>query len=97
MEKHVSYMSATSFITRGSPQFSNNAYQILYGYKKGADRCIYHLEALQSLLPINANAPRPERAVAPGHTTKDRLKSRHSKLKHTAKTACLRERSPCSR
>ena len=36
----------------------------LLGYKKGADRCIYHLEALQSLLPINANDPRPKRAVA---------------------------------
>ena len=69
----------------------------LLGYKKGADRCIYQSEALQSLRTINANDPRPERAVALGHTTKDRLKSRHSKLKHTAKAACLRERSPCPR
>ena len=45
----------------------------LLGYKKGADRCIYHLEALQSLLPINANDPRPKRAVALGHMTKARL------------------------
>ena len=69
----------------------------LLGYKKGADRCIYPNGALQSLRTINANDPRPERAVALGHTTKDRLKSRYSKLKHTAKTACLRERSPCPR
>ena len=90
-------MPSLFLITRGLLLFCNNAYQILYGYKKGADRCIYHIEALQSLRTINANDPRPERAVALGQTTKDRLKSRHSKLKHTVYAVCSRERSPCPR
>ena len=71
--------------------------QILWKQKKGASRCIYQSGALDCLSTINANDPRPKRAVALGHTTKDRPGSRHNKLKHTAKTACLRERSPCSR
>ncbi|WP_170861490.1 hypothetical protein [Fibrobacter sp. UWB7] len=37
---------------------------ILYGYKKGVDRCIYQSEALECLYTINANDPRPKRAVA---------------------------------
>ena len=36
----------------------------LYGYKKGASRCIYQGEALHCPRTINANDPRPERAVA---------------------------------
>ena len=87
--------SQVSIKTCCSPLLNKELHQILYGYKKGADRCIYHSEALQCLYKINANDPRPQRAVALGHTTKDRLKSRYSKLKHTAKTECLRERSPC--
>ena len=46
---------------------------------------------------INANDPRPKRAVALGHTTKNRLKSRLRQTEIHRKTAYLRERSPCSR
>ena len=49
--------------------------QILYEYKKGASRCIYPNEAVEGLYTINANDPRPERAVALGHTTNYQLKS----------------------
>ncbi len=89
--------SQVSIKTCCSPLLNKELHQILYGYKKGADRCIYLAGALQSLRTINANDPRPERAVALGHTTKDRLISRHSKLKHTTNAACLHERSPCPR
>ena len=65
--------SQVSIKTCCSPLLNKELHQILYEYKKGADRCIYHLEALQSLLPINANDPRPKRAVALGHMTKARL------------------------
>ena len=65
--------------------------------KKGASRCIYQSEALECPYSINANDPRPERAVALGHTTKNRLKSRLRQTEIRRKTAYLRERSPCPR
>ena len=46
------------------PWFSNELSLFAYEYKKGASRCIYHSEAQQSLYTINANDPRPKRAVA---------------------------------
>ena len=70
---------------------------ILYEYKKGVDRCIYQSGAIDCLNAINTNDPRPKRAVALGHTTKNRLKSRLRQTEIRRKTAYLRERSPCPR
>ena len=67
------------------------------GNKKGASRCIYPNEALQSLRTINANDPRPKRAVAPGHATNDRPSGRLQQTEARQNVACLRERSPCPR
>ena len=41
------------------PLLSKDSCQFLREYKKGADRCIYPYEALNSLNTINANAPHP--------------------------------------
>ena len=65
--------------------------QILYGYKKGASRCIYLDEALQCLYSINANDPRPQRAVV---YTRTKLVQQTEIYR---KKVYLRERSPCSR
>ena len=54
-----------------SPQFINELRQISWKTKKGADRCIYQSGAIDCLNAINTNDPRPKRAVALGHTTKD--------------------------
>jgi len=49
-----------------SPLLNKELRQILYEYKKGADRCIYPNGALDCLYTINTNDPRPKRAVAIG-------------------------------
>ena len=41
------------------PCSAKESCQILWKYKKGADRCIYLHGALDSLKAINANDPRP--------------------------------------
>ena len=71
--------------------FNKELHQILYGNKKGASRCIYPREALHCLRTINANDPRPKRAVV---QTSMKLVLQTETYR---KTACLRERSPCPR
>ena len=67
------------------PNSTKNFANFCINTRKGVDRCVYHIEALQCLRTINANDPRPKRAVAHGHTTKNRPRRRYSKLKYTAK------------
>jgi hypothetical protein len=66
-------------------------------YKKGASRCIYPYGAQQSLYTINANDPRPKRAVAPWSYNQRPTKKSVQQTETRRKTACLRERSPCPR
>ncbi|OWV00518.1 hypothetical protein B7993_16030 [Fibrobacter sp. UWH3] len=68
-------------------------------WKKDVGRDIYLNGALDSLNTINANDPRPERAVVHGlYSQKTSLKKPARQTEtYCKKAVCLRERSPCPR
>jgi len=70
---------------------------ILYGHKKGADRRIYLCGAIDCLNAINANDPRPKRAVALDLYDQEPVEKPVTTNRDTPKAVYLRERSPCPR